>query len=95
MLPSDGEPFPDVKAVRTIRKRRGAAAPTHAARVAATTALGMIANWVCFVKLLRIDHPVTVYIGVDVDSGWCRDPFACPYRLEALQFVEGSKDGPQ
>jgi hypothetical protein len=44
----------------------------------------MIANWVCFVKLLRIDRAVPVYIDVDVDRGWCRGPFASPYRLEAL-----------
>ena len=32
-----------------------------------TRRFGIMVNWVCFVKLLRIDHPVTVYIDVDVD----------------------------
>ena len=48
-----------------------------------TRRFGIMVNWVCFVKLLRIDHPVPVYINVDVHRDWCRDPFASPYRLAA------------
>jgi hypothetical protein len=50
---------------------------------------GMIANWVCFVKLLRIERTVPVYSDVDVHRGWCQNPLACPHRLEPLQFMEG------
>ena len=28
-------------------------------------------NWLCFVKLFRIDHPVPIYSDVDVYRGWC------------------------
>ena len=47
-----------------------------------------IAQLGLFCKLLRIDRTVPVYTDVDVHRGWCRDPFACPYRLETLKFVE-------
>ena len=35
-----------------------------------------IANWVCFVKLLRIDRTVSVYSDVGVHSDRCRDPLS-------------------
>ena len=52
-----------------------------------TRSSGVIANWVCFVKSFRIDCTVTVYTDVDVYRGWCRDPLASPFNLEALQLV--------
>ena len=45
------------------------------------------------VKLPQIDRPVPTYTDVDVRRSWCRDPLACPYRLEALELVEDSEPG--
>lgn|GEM_PF-6618882 len=59
---------------------------------AAAAARGVV-NWVCFVKLLRIDRCVLSYADVDIHDRGRRDPLAGPYRLEPLQLMKGSRPG--
>jgi len=67
----------------TSNRRRSLAVAAHRA-----------ANWVCPVKLLRIDRTVPVYSDVDVRRGWWRGPsLASSHSLEALQLVEGLRQG--
>ena len=54
----------------------------------------MIVNWVCFVKLLRIDRTVPVYTDVDVHRGRYRDPLTSPHRLNKGSTIDLSTTDP-